>query len=385
MALPLQPDDPMPLLHLRASCGLGLALVLGPALACSATAEPPPERSALRAVVEGNVEGETLAILPFDPTNAACAADPFTMDRSTFAACAHFDPAKLPAELHLIKNPAQFEPKRDPSAILLVNGLPVDPAHPEVTWHAIISLGRQSSKGDPPLVQSLSVGGTRLQAVPLLVGGGLLLAPEATTALLTALGLGAVVAAVGTQVVVNAPESQRELVARDDEARLLEDTNAYYSAFDTRGAKASATSRLDSQPDKPSTCYAYSAASCSVKGDGSLKTPWEWAPNPGWGSATGPAYPDCSSQTIHQAEQEALDIATRTAGLPKSAQVGDTKSSDGRLLDSLGPGFRRFQGGQACKVHVTCWVSIGPEYRDAQGNLVQAAERGSVKCNAYGR
>jgi hypothetical protein len=117
-----------------------LVLALVGTSACSRTEEQPPGPSAVEAM-HAKFEGQAVAILPFEPTNPACAADPYTMDRATLSTCAGLDPNKLPADFQITKDPRDFDLRVDSPVVLVLRGDPADPEHPEIRWHAVIPLG----------------------------------------------------------------------------------------------------------------------------------------------------------------------------------------------------------------------------------------------------
>ena len=159
---------------------MSLALGVAGALGCSPDPEPRPEPEPVEATIRKNIEGQMIAILPFDTENRACAADPYEMDRTTFAACAQIDAAQLPEQLDITKYPTRFDP-RQVSSILVVNGPPIDAAHPEVTWRAVVGLGPlPASTSDSSLV---GTGGVHPSAAVLLLAPAAPYLVEGATAL----------------------------------------------------------------------------------------------------------------------------------------------------------------------------------------------------------
>lgn len=161
------------------------------AMGCASTPRGPEPRP-LEAAVRANIEGQALAIVPFDAANNACSADPFDMDRTTFAACAGLNPAKLPPGLRVTKAASDFKPREEGLTILVVQGPPSELARPDIRWHAIVPLGPvPPSVSRSDLVRQEPASGPSPLAFPLLAvaAGGELLANGAAWAALASIPL----------------------------------------------------------------------------------------------------------------------------------------------------------------------------------------------------
>jgi hypothetical protein len=105
---------------------------------------PPPHPPTTMDTVRSRLEGQGIAILPLDQQNAACSANPTTMDVPTFASCTHLEVSKLPAQLSITDDATTFDPNPEKAMILVVKVIPVEAeiASTPETWHALIGLGK---------------------------------------------------------------------------------------------------------------------------------------------------------------------------------------------------------------------------------------------------
>jgi hypothetical protein len=346
---------------------LALVAVYG-AVACAAPDSGEANASLepkMAALLDG-LEGQQVAIIPFDAKNGACAQDPDTMDHATVAACAHLNADKT---FEVTKDATRFSPRTAPDVILVVNGRPADASHPEVRWHAIVPLGPVAQSEGVTLTQSL-----RPQFVPLVAAE--LIGSEGV-ALLTA---GAVAWLSGKAIVAKqgASDAERNDIANEDGLLVQQNVQLMTGADGTAAIRKTLENTLLQKSDKPDWAYAISAAGCTtVK---STATDRQGSPiifyNPyigelGIGQAEG------TSSTYHyviaRAEQDALGKAQVTAGF------GNATPTE---TDVLGPGFRRYPGGNVCKVQMTCWITFGPSFPDDDG-VYPAPTRSPMKCTEY--
>jgi hypothetical protein len=193
--------------------------------ACSSSEEPGPDP--VEATLRSKFEGQAIAILPFEPTNSACAKDPYEIDRVTFAACAHLDLSKLPENVAITKEVRRFDPKAD-SPILVIQGRPLDPAHPEVSWQAVVGLGpvpAEAPGGDTSLVKSAGAAGIRPRVVPALVvaapsllqvGGSLLAVAAAWYGGRAVVATSEILSNAEADPIIEAASASVELLARTD-------------------------------------------------------------------------------------------------------------------------------------------------------------------------
>jgi hypothetical protein len=140
-----------------------LALVAGlvgiaPA-GCSSASEPPPDP------VAAKFAGQLVALMPFDPTNPACDADPDQMTLATIAACTSVDGSKLSPDTLVTEDPEAFDPKA-PSSILIVRGPSLDPTRTD-GWIGIVGMGAAPAT-DGSLAKTTEL---RPRFVPLIIAG----------------------------------------------------------------------------------------------------------------------------------------------------------------------------------------------------------------------
>lgn len=151
-------------------------LLLG---ACSSSKEDAPSTTMSRAeqALHERFSGQLVAITPLDPAQPSCqSADPLTMDRDLFIACARLDPAKTPRELSVTSDPLAFDPK-SPASYLVIHARGEGDVE---RWHVVMGLGDvpQGAGASKPTRGGGLLNGTNVQprAVALLFEGLALLA-----------------------------------------------------------------------------------------------------------------------------------------------------------------------------------------------------------------
>jgi hypothetical protein len=108
-------------------------------------------------------ENESVIVAPADSTNPACAGDPRSMDRTTFASCVRMDVTRLPADYEVTYDVASFHPEKRNASILIMGALEGVPA----PWFAIVGITPSALPGGKTLLEPKNGG-----AAVALVGGG---------------------------------------------------------------------------------------------------------------------------------------------------------------------------------------------------------------------